>query len=191
MRRNPIRDDEQSFVDEVATLFAPWGLPPSSGRVYGYLLLCEEPVSVDQIAAALLMSRTGAWNSARILERFGHISRYGAPGSKRALYAASDNFAVPFLEQAALIEKVGNLMQTCASTIANKQAARRLENKARFWLSIRDAVRAAIEDFAALRVPRASVVKARSADGKSGAKRTAATSTLLPGSTLQKGRKKA
>jgi len=97
--KSSLRDDELWFVDEIAALFAPWGLPPSSGRVYGYLMLCAEPVSVDQIAAALVMSRTGAWNAARVLERFGHVNRYGSPGSKRALYAASDNFAVPFLEQ--------------------------------------------------------------------------------------------
>jgi DNA-binding transcriptional regulator GbsR (MarR family) len=189
--KSSLRDDELWFVAEIAALFAPWGLPPSSGRVYGYLMLCAEPVSVDQIAAALVMSRTGAWNAARVLERFGHVSRYGAPGSKRALYAASDNFAVPFLEQTALLEKIGNLLQTCASTIANEQAARRLEVRAKFWLWIRDAMRAAIEDFAARKVPQVSLAKARPADRTSGAKRTAAASTLRRRSTPKKVRKKA
>jgi DNA-binding transcriptional regulator GbsR (MarR family) len=189
--KSSLRDDELWFVDEIAALFAPWGLPPSSGRVYGYLMLCAEPVSVDQIAAALVMSRTGAWNAARVLERFGHVSRYGTPGSKRALYSASDNFAVPFLEQTALLEKIGNLVQTCASTIANEQASHRLADRASFWLAMRDAMRAAVENFAAQRVPQASLAKTRRADTSPGARRAGAASTLRHRSTVQKARKKA
>jgi hypothetical protein len=186
-----LRANEQWFVDKIASLLAPWGLAPSSGRVYGYLLLCGGPVSVDQIAAALDMSRTGVWNSARVLERFGHVSRYGAPGSKRALYAASDDFATPFLEQTRLLGNIGDLLRTCASTIVSGQVANQLEIRARFWLSARDTMQRTIQGFAAQRHSPGRPTKIRRAETASGARRTVPGSSLRPRSMVPKIQKKA
>jgi DNA-binding transcriptional regulator GbsR (MarR family) len=41
--------DEQRFVEDVARLLMPWGVPPVAARLYGYLLRCPRPVSLDQI----------------------------------------------------------------------------------------------------------------------------------------------
>jgi DNA-binding transcriptional regulator GbsR (MarR family) len=147
MHKQILKDNELWFVNEIASLLAPWGLPPSSGRIYGYLLLCQEPTSVDQMADALAMSRTGAWNSAKTLERFGHVTRYSVPGNKRGLYAASDNLASPFRAQTALFGNVGKLLQTCASKTAMGAAAERLEERARLWLAVHDATQKAIDAF--------------------------------------------
>lgn len=43
--------DSQSsrFTDRIASLFEHDGLPPIAGRIFGLLLLSEEPRSLDQL----------------------------------------------------------------------------------------------------------------------------------------------
>src|SRR5262245_4213347 len=37
--------EERRFIEDVARLLLPWGVPPAAARLYGYLLLCPHPVS--------------------------------------------------------------------------------------------------------------------------------------------------
>jgi DNA-binding transcriptional regulator GbsR (MarR family) len=138
-----LREDEQQFIQQVAALLAPRGLSPSQGRVYGYMLLRQGPVSVDQISADLEMSRVGAWNAARNLE----------PGTKRALYAASDNFGTPMLEQAAILGEMGQLLQHCSDNIASGEAAVQLHDRACFYHALQQVME---EKVAELNAQRAS-----------------------------------
>ena len=133
------------FVEQFAALLAPWGLPPAAGRVYGYLILKQQPVSVDDIAADLSMSRVGAWNSAKSLESFGHVRRSGVTGSKKALYSPSDNFAEPLLKEAALMGSLGSLLQTCASDVATADAAPAIRERATFYSALCEQMQTIIE----------------------------------------------
>ncbi len=144
-------DDEHRFINEIASLLAPWGMPVMSGRVFGYVLLNQGPVSVNQIAADLKTSKVGAWNAARRLEEFGHVRRYGEPGSKRALYGPTDNFAAPLVEQCSLLGALGILLQKRASTTAKGDVAVRLQEMAQFYLSMRQAMEAAVKKLNASR----------------------------------------
>jgi hypothetical protein len=53
---------ERHFVDDVARLLVPWGVPQTAARLYGYLLLSPKPVSLDRITVAVyaLYERCGA-----------------------------------------------------------------------------------------------------------------------------------
>lgn len=145
-------DAERRFMDEFAALLAYRGMPLSSGRLYGYLLLQQQtPVSLEQIGTDLGLSKGGAWNAAKVLERCGHVRRYGEPGSKRLLYAATDNYAAPMLEQTALLGSIGALLQTSAGTVAKAQAATRLEEMSEFYFSMKQSMEDAIRNLDALR----------------------------------------
>jgi hypothetical protein len=124
----------------MAALLAPWGLPLMSGRVYGYLLLCERTVSVNEIAAALGSSKVAAWKAARSLEEFGHVRRYGEPGSKRALYGPTDSFEAPLVKQADLLGALAARLRTGASTIARGDTASRLRAMSRFYVAMQRAM---------------------------------------------------
>ncbi len=137
---------ERRFVDEMATLLEPWGMARSVGRVYGYLLLHPEPVDVDRIADHLEMSRSGAWNAARELERFGHVRRQGVPGSKRALFVQSDDFAAPLRAQLSLLAAMAKVLKDCASSRGRDPAAEHLLRRAGFYLAMRDAMEVGIEE---------------------------------------------
>jgi DNA-binding transcriptional regulator GbsR (MarR family) len=147
----PLKPDEDRFIDDIASLLPAWNLTPGMGRVFGYLLLTQVPVTVDQIAEALAMSRAGVWNAARLLERFGHASRYGAPGNKRALYAPSDNFSAPMLEQCALLGNLADVLDKCAKTAASSESARRLRDRAEFYKAVRQAITKSISELLARR----------------------------------------
>ncbi|MFC7103255.1 alpha/beta fold hydrolase [Nonomuraea rubra] len=47
----------EAFITSVGDLLAAWNLPHATGRVYGLLLLSEEPISLDTIAAELGLSK--------------------------------------------------------------------------------------------------------------------------------------
>lgn len=144
-------DDERRFMDEFAALLAYRGMPLSSGRLYGYLLLQQAPVTLEQIGADLGLSKGGAWNAAKVLERCGHVRRYGEPGSKRLLYAATDNYAAPLLEQCALLGSVGALLQSSAGIVAKDQAATRVSEMSEFYFSMKQIMEDAIRDLDAVR----------------------------------------
>lgn len=149
-----LTEAEKHFVQEVAGLLASRGLSPSAGRVYGYLLLKTGPVSVDQIAMDLELSRVGAWNAARSLETYGHVRRYGSPGSKRALYSASPDFGLPLLKQAALLGQMGDVLLNCARDIAEENVAAELQERAEFYGELRQTMEQKIAELNARRARR-------------------------------------
>ncbi|CAN7452945.1 hypothetical protein LJR219_002960 [Phenylobacterium sp. LjRoot219] len=146
-----LSDAERRFMDDFAALLAYRGMPLSSGRLYGYLLLQQTPVSLEKIGADLELSKGGAWNAAKVLERCGHVRRYGEPGSKRLLYAATENYAAPMLEQTALLGSIGGLLKDSAGSVAKAQAATRLEEMAEFYFSMKQSMEDAIRALDALR----------------------------------------
>lgn len=96
----------------MATLLAPWGVPATAGRLYAYLLLREEPVSLEQIAADLEMSKAGAWNAARFLEHTNCARRSTERGSKRVFFRLGNDMAPCMLDQLRSLGGIGRLMHT-------------------------------------------------------------------------------
>jgi|HubBroStandDraft_5_1064220.scaffolds.fasta_scaffold676549_1 hypothetical protein len=141
---NSARAVELDFVAQVASVFAPMGMPSSAGRVYGYLLLKQVPVSLEQIAADLSLSKGATWNAARMLERYGQAQRHSEPGGKRALYAPSTNLGSSFALFISMLGTFGNVLQSGASTAARGEAAARLALQAKFHLLLRQAMETAI-----------------------------------------------
>ncbi len=78
-------DDEAAFVDRVAEFFAREGLPLISGRVVGWLLICDPPEqSPAQIAEALQVSRSSLSTAARLLTPSGLVETVRRPGDRNA-----------------------------------------------------------------------------------------------------------
>ncbi|BFM07833.1 GbsR/MarR family transcriptional regulator [Halioxenophilus aromaticivorans] len=123
MSNDNLNEAEMQFVNAFSALLAPWGLAPATGKVLGFLFLKQKPVSVDEIAGALKMSRVGAWNSAKGLEAFGHIRSTTLSGTKKVLYSPSSDYSAVLVQQAQLIGSVGNLLRNCAENIAEDSEA--------------------------------------------------------------------
>lgn len=132
-----LAEAERRFIEDVSRLLVPWGVPQTAARLYGYLLLRPEPVSLDRITADLEISKSSASVAARLLEKYTLALRHGERGSKRALYAVSDNYEGMLSEQSRLIDALAGLLRTGAGTVASGAARGRLEEMAAFYLEMR------------------------------------------------------
>ncbi|MFI7439882.1 GbsR/MarR family transcriptional regulator [Nonomuraea indica] len=85
----PEQGRRQSFVTSVGDLLASWNLPHATGRVYGLLLVTEEPVSLDTIGADLGLSKGAVSTAVRQLDSWGLARVMPQPGSRRLLVEAT------------------------------------------------------------------------------------------------------
>ncbi|WP_404405308.1 GbsR/MarR family transcriptional regulator [Pelagibacterium halotolerans] len=140
MSNNELTRPEQRFIEDVAQLFVPWGVPPTAARLYGYLLLSEEPASLDRIAAVLKVSKSSASVAAKLLERYTLARRRPVPGSKRILYEVSDSYEEMLAGETRMLRDLGALLAG-AKPIARSDATRdRLEEMAEFYALVREAI---------------------------------------------------
>jgi DNA-binding transcriptional regulator GbsR (MarR family) len=83
-----LTDDEHRFIEDMGQTMAGWGIPRSSGRIYGYLLLRADPAGLDQIAGDLEVGKSSVSVGARQLVSLGLTRASGERGSRRVLYEA-------------------------------------------------------------------------------------------------------
>jgi hypothetical protein len=78
------REAELAFADQIGRFFATqYGLPPVTGRVVGWLLICDPPEqTAAEIAEALHTSRSAVGSALAALEHQGQILRRRAAGER-------------------------------------------------------------------------------------------------------------
>jgi DNA-binding transcriptional regulator GbsR (MarR family) len=126
MSNGELSAEQRKFIEDMAVLLTPWGMQPSTAALYAYLLLCDVPVTLDQIAGTLGVAKSSASVAARSLEQFGLARRHGEPRSKRVRYGASDSYSGFLLSQARLLDDLGRLAEARARSVASGEASRRL-----------------------------------------------------------------
>jgi DNA-binding transcriptional regulator GbsR (MarR family) len=139
-----LSEAKRRFTEDVARLLVPWGVPQAAARLYGYLLLNPEPVSLDRITADLEIGKSSASVAARLLEQYTLVRRLGERGSKRALYEVSDNYEGMLTEQNRLLEVLAELLRTGAGSVASGSTRDRLKEMAEFYLVTREAMESAL-----------------------------------------------
>jgi DNA-binding Lrp family transcriptional regulator len=135
------------FIEEFASLLSLFGMASTTARVFAYVLLKNERVSVDQIAADLGVSRVSAWKAARQLEESRHLRRHGESGSKRALYTPAENFWAPLVRQGDLLMALSALLDRGARDVASGESIQRLREMAQFCRAMRQALDEALQQF--------------------------------------------
>jgi DNA-binding transcriptional regulator GbsR (MarR family) len=80
------------WAERVATFFAEhYGLPPITGRILGWLMICDPPEqSAGEIAEAIGASRASLTTSMRFLIGSGLVRRHTRPGGKTSYYRIDD-----------------------------------------------------------------------------------------------------
>lgn len=90
--RSPTHADLLDWVERVAMLLAPDGLPPIAGRILGWLMICDPPQQpAGQIADAIGASRASLTVNMRVLTTMGFVTRQPRPGGRTAYYRIDDN----------------------------------------------------------------------------------------------------
>lgn len=141
----PSQQDE-AFLDAMAMLMAPWGWPRPVGRIYAYLLLREEPATLDEIAADLGMSKSNASVAARTLEHCGNAHRQGEPGSRRIYYSVPSEFSGPFVEKAQLLDRQVRLFAGQRERDISAPVADRFARISAFYTAMREAIEGVIAE---------------------------------------------
>jgi DNA-binding transcriptional regulator GbsR (MarR family) len=126
-------DAGRRFVDDMARLLVPWGVPLTAARVYGYLLLSPSPASLDRISADLQVSKSSASVAARLLELYTLVRRHGVRGSRRVLYEASDNYEGMLAAQNRTLQAGAELLRAGARSSPSAAIRGRLEEMAEFY----------------------------------------------------------
>jgi predicted transcriptional regulator len=139
MSTKPPGKGERRFMDDVARLLVPWGVPPVAARLYGYLLLCPQPVSLDQITEDLGISKSSASVAARLLESYTLARRHREPGTKRALYAVADDYEAMIRQQNRLLDALAEQLNAGVRIATSKGVSARLKEMADFYRVMRSA----------------------------------------------------
>jgi predicted DNA-binding transcriptional regulator len=128
------------FIDDIARLLQPWGVPQTAARLYGYLLLRAEPVGLDQMTADLQVSKSSASVAARLLEQYMLARRLGERGSKRVLYEVSDDYDNMLTAQNRLLQALADVLRAGQRVAGSKRARDRLAGMSAFYLTMREAM---------------------------------------------------
>jgi DNA-binding transcriptional regulator GbsR (MarR family) len=142
MSNKPPGKGEQRFM-ELARLLLPWGVPPVAARLYGYLLVCPHPVSLDQIEDVAL-SKSSAGVAAQLLESYTLAHRHREPGTKRALYAVADDYEAMIRQPNRLLDALAEQLNAGVRIVASRGMSARVEETADFYRVVRSAMKGAI-----------------------------------------------
>ncbi len=101
------------WVERVAAFFAErYGLPPITGRILGWLLICEPAEqSAGEIAAAIGASRASLTTTMRFLTASGLVRRRTRPGQRTAYYRIDDDAWEKVIRQ-----RIASMASFCAIT---------------------------------------------------------------------------
>jgi DNA-binding transcriptional regulator GbsR (MarR family) len=112
---------ESEFVEEMGQFLGSLGMTPMSGRMWGWLLICEpQEQTAAQIAEALHASRGAISGTARLLATSGMIRRSTRPGDRREYFSAPPGGLENLLASAgALYHRLGEIAERGLAAIAD------------------------------------------------------------------------
>jgi biotin operon repressor len=108
------RDEELIFADHAGRFYArQHGFPPMAGRLLGYIMVCDPPQqSIDELAEALMASRSAITSAVKLLETIGVVVRTRRAGERVDRVSGNLNALEPrnfdstlFTEQATLFRE--------------------------------------------------------------------------------------
>ena len=134
---------ELAFIDQVGRHFArQYSLPPVTGRVAGWLLICEPPEqTAAEIAEAIKTSRSAVGTAITLLESFSFVRRTRVPGERADRVSMSPEAGAQGLESPGEYSAMSALGRQGLEVLRDappERRARLLELVAFYdWLSVR------------------------------------------------------
>lgn len=128
------------FIEKLSLLAEADGLPRIAGRIMGLLVIRQEPVSFDELAAVLQISRGSVSTNTRLLESRGVIRRVSRLGERKDLFEVPPDLPGRMLE--GQLWRQRQLLEIAAAARKNLSPA---ETKARQALK-------SMQDFQALAI---------------------------------------
>lgn len=143
-KARPDRNDP--FIEALERLIVPMGMPPIAARMQGYIMLCPEPVSLDEIVDGLRVSKSSASVAARLLERYGILRCYTERGTKRVRYGVTEHCAGFLLEQMRSIGTMAALLRDAAGARRDDAVTARLKDMGAFYARVHTALEGVLSE---------------------------------------------
>jgi DNA-binding transcriptional regulator GbsR (MarR family) len=145
------------FVERMGLTLEADGMPRIAGRIFGLLLVSDEPRSLDDLAAELRVSKGSASTNARLLEQRGLLERVCRPADRRDYYRVRPDL---FNHTMALrLARWERFHQTIAEarttlTIASPEVRERLEDYEQAYGFMSQIIREGLSHWRAMREER-------------------------------------
>lgn len=81
-----LSESQQAYAVEVGTAMERMGMPRTVGRLFGLLLVAEEPLSLDELSRLLGVSKPALSNGIKVYREVGLLRRITRPGDRRDYY---------------------------------------------------------------------------------------------------------
>jgi DNA-binding transcriptional regulator GbsR (MarR family) len=88
----PVDQIRDRFVDSMGRISKFWGFNRIMGQLYGLLYLNAEPMSLDQLAEGLMVSKGNVSVNIRALERWGMVEKVWVKADRKDYYKAETRF---------------------------------------------------------------------------------------------------
>ena len=76
----------QTFIERMGSLMEKLGAAKTLGRMFALLLVATRPLSLDEMAKLLLVSKASISTNARLCEQLGLVQRVGIPGDRKTYF---------------------------------------------------------------------------------------------------------
>ncbi len=86
-----LTNEQRDFIESLGVYFEHYGGPRLMGRLMALLMLANRPLTLDDMAQALLVSRASISTNIRFAVSAGLVVRKGVAGDRRDFYRYNDN----------------------------------------------------------------------------------------------------
>lgn len=81
-----------NITDEMGNLFEQFGTNSILGRIFGLLLISEDPLSLEEIAQKLSLSKASISIQIRMLEEMGYCKKLPKTSDRKNYYILNENY---------------------------------------------------------------------------------------------------
>lgn len=113
----PLEPGRQRFIDKMGLYYENYGIPRIGGRMIGLILTAEAPVSAEEIAGALVVSRSSVSTNIRLLQMAGFLEVFPGQAGRADCFTLSGDAWLNSIT--ARIEGFHNLKAIAAQGLSN------------------------------------------------------------------------
>lgn len=114
----------RDFIESMGRQFEEDGAPRIAGRLFGFLMLQDDPCSLDDVAEQLQVSKGSASSNARLLEQLGIAERVTRAGDRRDYYQISPDIGERTMERALQgLERMVGRLRRGAEAVGDRSPA--------------------------------------------------------------------
>lgn len=151
------------FVERMGLVHESDGLPRIAGRIFGLLLVSEDALSLDDLAAELRVSKGSVSTNARLLEQRGVLERMSRPADRRDYYRVPpDLFSHTMAQRLARWQRFHEAIGAARTSlpIRSREVLERLEEYEEAYSFMSHVISDALERWQATREERSAKVGA-------------------------------